>query len=71
MKIKTNVFLDIKIPNIVLQIEEQFDLSYDESTCLNLRFNKEILETNKAHNQVKTYHTKPNYTIASDQISDC
>ena len=49
MKIWTNAFLDIKFPNIVFQIEEQFDLSYDESTWLNLRFNKEILETNKAH----------------------
>ena len=49
MKISTNVFLNIKFPNIVFQIEEQCDLSYDESTWLNLRSDKEISETNKAH----------------------
>ena len=48
MKIQTNVFLDINFPNIVFQIGEQCDLSYGESTRLNLRFNKEISETNEA-----------------------
>ena len=38
-----------KVSQYSFQIEEQFGLSYDESASLNLRFNKEILETKKAH----------------------
>ena len=49
MKIQTNAFLNIKFPNTVFEIEEQCDLSYAESTWLNLRFDKEISETNEAH----------------------
>ena len=49
MKTKINVFLDIKFQNIVFQIAGQCNLSYDQTTCLNLTFNKENLGTNKAH----------------------
>ena len=42
MKIWTNVFLNIKLTNIEFQIEEHRDLSYDESTWLNLRSDKQI-----------------------------
>ena len=49
MKIKINVFLDIKFPNIIFQIGGQCNLSYYETTWLNLTFNKETLGTNKAH----------------------
>ena len=38
-----------KVSQYSFQIEKKFGLSYDESTSLNLRFNKEILETKKAH----------------------